>query len=327
VDTEQALLQALHADPCDLVTWAALADCLEERGEGERAELLRLSRLSPAGKKARSAAEERVRELLAAGVAPCVPILENSIGMRFALIPPGTFRMDSPPKEKERREDEGPQHEVQISRPFYLSVYPVTQAQYQKVTRRKPSYFRPGGGGKDEVQGLDTADFPVECVSWEDAAAFCKKLSEKAEEKRLHLLPSEAQWEYACRGGAPASTPFHYGASLSSTQANFDGNYPYGGAAKGPYLQRTSKVGSYKANAWGLYDMHGNVWEWCADWYAEDYYAESDKEDPKGPKSGTARVLRGGSWYCRAAVRDGSEPGVRCFDVGFRVVLVAPRTP
>jgi uncharacterized protein (TIGR02996 family) len=331
MDTEDALLQALHADPCDTVTWSALADCLEEQGQSERAELLRLSRLPPAGEAARSA-EDRVRELLAAGVRPCVPVLQNSIGMRLALIPPGKFLMGSPPDEQERFENEGPQHEVQITRPFYLGIFPVTQAQYQQVMRRKPSYFRPGGEGKGEVQGLETGDFPVERVSWEDAVAFCQRLSEKAEEKRerrLYILPSEAQWEYACRGGASASSPFHYGASLSSSQANFNGNYPYGGGAEGPYLGRPTAVGSYPPTAWGLFDMHGNVWEWCADWYDERYYADSPGKDPTGPTTGQRRVLRGGCWryngkYCRSAFRYRSEPGYCNYYIGFRVVGLLP---
>jgi uncharacterized protein (TIGR02996 family) len=330
VDTEQTLLQALHSDPCDVVTWSALADYLEEKGESQRAELLRLSRLPPAGKKARAAAERRVHELLGAGVVPCVPVLKNSIGMRLALIPPGTFQMGSPEAE-ERQEHEGPQHEVQISRPFYLGVYPVTQEQYRKVTRWEPNYFRPGGGGETAVQGLNTADFPVEHVSWEDAVAFCKKLSEKAmekREKRLYVLPSEAQWECACRSGAPSSSPFHFGASLSSTQANFDGNFPYG-AAEGPYLERPSPVGSYRPNAFGLFDMHGNVWEWCADWFDENYYAKSPGTDPTGPATGEQRVLRGGSWCydagnCRSASRFRVEPGFSFGYVGFRLACLLP---
>jgi formylglycine-generating enzyme required for sulfatase activity len=177
---------------------------------------------------------------------------------------------------------------------------------------------------------LDTGNFPVECVSWEEAVAFCEKLSDMAEEKRekrLYSLPAEAQWEFACRGGAPSSSPFHLGASLSSTQANFDGNHPYGGAAKGPYLERPTPVGSYRPNAFGLFDMHGNVWEWCADWFAEDYYAHSPGKDPTGPPTGTSRVLRGGSWnnggqLCRAAYRFGREPGFRFYSIGVRVVLL-----
>jgi uncharacterized protein (TIGR02996 family) len=333
LDVQQTLLHALHQDPCDKVAWSALADCLEEQGQVERAELLRLSRLPLAAGADRLAAEGRVRELLGAGVKPCVPTLQNSIGMRLALVPPASFLMGSPEDEAERGDDEGPRHEVEISRPFYLGVFPVTQAQYQKVMGSNPSYFCSLGGGKDQVKGLDTRNFPVEQVSWEDANKFCKELSKLAEEKRekrLYSLPSEAQWEYACRGGAPSSSPFHFGASLSSAQANFDGNYPYGGATVGPYLQRTSAVGAYKiANAFGLFDMHGNVWEWCADWYAADYYAHSPSKAPTGPTTGELRVLRGGSWNdrawnCRAAYRLRLEPGFRNYDIGFRVVCLLP---
>jgi uncharacterized protein (TIGR02996 family) len=331
MDTEQTLLQALHADPCDPVAWAALADCLEEKGQAVRAELLRLSRLPPPARGDPAHAERRVRDLLAAGVMPCVPVLENSIGMRFALIPPGSFLMGSPEDEEGRQSDEGPQHEVQISRPFYLGVFPVTQEQYQKVMRRKPSYFRPSGG-KGKVKGLDTGNFPVEHVSWEDAAAFCRRLSELAEEKRekrRYALPSEAQWEYGCRGGASSSVPFHFGASLSSTQANFNGNDPCGGAARGPYEARPSPVGSYPPNAFGLFDMHGNVWEWCQDWFDANYYAHSPSKDPPGPRTGQYRLLRGGSWgddacYCRSASRGRLEPGCRNGNFGFRVVSLLP---
>jgi formylglycine-generating enzyme required for sulfatase activity len=203
--------------------------------------------------------------------------------------------MGSPDGEAEREEDEGPQHEVAISRAFYLGVYPVTQGQWQRVMGNNPSHFCSGGGGKDQVRGLDTSNFPVEQVSWEEAVAFCRKLSKLPEEKRAkrrYRLPSEAEWEYACRGGASSNQPFHFGNSLSSTQANFHGDFPYGGAAKGPYLGRTTEVGAYRvSNAFGLYDLHGNVWEWCADWYDMDYYARSPRLDPPGPSRGRVRVF------------------------------------
>ena len=113
----------------------------------------------------------------------------------------------------------------------------------------------------------------------------------------MYRLPTEAEWEYSCRAGATASTPFHFGTSLNSTQANFHGEYPYGGAAKGPSLGRACAVGSYPPNAWGLYDLHGNVWEWCADWFSPDFYRQPEAgQDPHGPPTGTRRVLRGGSW-------------------------------
>jgi formylglycine-generating enzyme required for sulfatase activity len=162
--------------------------------------------------------------------------------------------------------------------------------------------------------------------------AFCRRLSELAEEKskgRAYRLPTEAEWEYVCRGGPlfkEPSPPFHFGNSLSATQANFNGNYPYGGAPKGPYLERTTQVGSYPPNPLGLYDLHGNVWEWCADWHDAEYYRRSPRQNPQGPEKGERRVLRGGSWgfygsYCRAAYRYDLAPGVRYISSGFRVVL------
>jgi len=145
-----------------------------------------------------------------------------------------------------------------------MGVYTVTQAQYRQVMGKNPSWFSAQGGGKKKVAGLDTDAFPVEWVSWNDAKEFCAKVSALAELKSRGLvvdLPTEAEWEYACRAGT--KTVFHSGNSLSSKQANFDGDYPYGGASKGLYLERTARVGSYAANAWDLYDMHGNVYQWC----------------------------------------------------------------
>jgi formylglycine-generating enzyme required for sulfatase activity/serine/threonine protein kinase len=253
--------------------------------------------------------------------------ITNSLGMQLVLIPKSKFKMGSPGGEENRGEDEE-QHEVEITQPFYMGVYEVTQEQYEKVMGNNPSRFNKARGGGPT--------HPVENVSWEDAMEFCKKLSALEKEqapKRRYGLPTEAQWEYACRGGARDSTPFHFGRSLSSTQANFNANYPYGDAPKGSYLQKTTSVGSYKPNDFGLYDMHGNVWEWCADWYDSNYYKNSPIQDPKGPENGDRRVLRGGSWYglghnCRAAYRGRSGPGSRGYNGGFRVVLpAAPRTP
>ncbi len=260
---------------------------------------------------------EKLRRLLDS-LPPVPREIVNAIGMKLVLIPKGKFLMGSPDSEAERQANEGPVHEVEITRPFYLGAFPVTQAQYQKVMGSNPSQF---SGNPNN---------PVEQVSWDDAVAFCKKLSEMTEEqrkKRLYRLPTEAEWEYSCRGGA-ISKPFHFGASLSSTHANFDGRYPYGGAPVGPYLQRTTPVGSYAANAFGLYDMHGNVWEWCIDWFDDAYYNQSPRQDPQGPHSGERRVLRGGSWSyngrnCRAAYRDGGGPGNRFHDIGFRVLFPA----
>ena len=210
---------------------------------------------------------------------------------------------------------------VEITQPFYAGIYPVTQEQYQRIMGQNPSHFSSTGGGSSNVNGMDTRPFPVENVSWEDAIEFCRRLSElpgEKENEHLYRLPTEAEWEYICRGGPffkKPSPPFHFGNSLSSTQANFDGRNPYGGAATGAYLQRTTKVGSYPPNPLGLYDLHGNVWEWCADWYDADYYKRSPKQDPQGPENSEHRVLRGGSWgnngwYCRAACRCDFAPAV-----------------
>ena len=230
--------------------------------------------------------------------------------------------MGSPDDEYERRAAEGPQHRVTITQPIYLGVYEVTQAEYERVMDVNPSTHSHTGEGSASVESMDTSRFPVESVSWDEANEFCKKLSSFEEERvagRRYWLPTEAEWEYSCRAGS--TTPFHFGDSLSLKQANYPGDR----AVEGPSLFRTTTVGSYPPNAFGLFDMHGNVGEWCQDWYDEEYYAQRVEHDPQGPTSGTHRVLRGGSYgtygRTRAASRDACEPFVwtGC-DNGFRVV-------
>jgi formylglycine-generating enzyme required for sulfatase activity len=262
------------------------------------------------------------------------PEIDNSIGLKLVLIPKGTFTMGSPENEEGRDATEE-QHKVEITKEFYLGIYEVTQGQFRSIMNYNPSYFSKDGkgkegvdfaqmkpaGGKDKVKGHDTDAFPVENVSWCEAVEFCKKLSTLAEEKaadRRYRLPTEAEWEYACRGGAPSYQVFHFGSSLSPRQVNFN-----------RHLDRTCKVGSYKPNGFGLYDMHGNVWEWCSDWYGSDYYGESPRRDPQGPDKGSLRVFRGGSWAsfdrnCRSALHHGSPPRSRWNYRGFRVALVPP---
>jgi uncharacterized protein (TIGR02996 family) len=330
VTPEQTLLRAIHASPTDDLAWLALADWLEEEGD-PRAELLRLQQQlrGEMAEPERFTLEQRARDLLAGGVRPCVPIVVNSIGMQLALIRPGGFWMGSPRDEKDRYEDESPRHWVEITRPFYLGVFQVTQQQYQAVRKQNPSHFCRTGRGADRVRRLDTSDFPVDSVSWEEALLFCSALSNRAAEKkagRSYHLPTEAQWEYACRAGTAWSDPFHFGESLSSRQANFDGQNPYGGARRGRSLRRTCRVGSYTPNAFGLYDMHGNVWEWCQDWFDVNYYAVSPKKDPEGPAEGEDRILRGGSFFyiassCRAAIRFGRPENERSNLDGFRVAM------
>ena len=247
--------------------------------------------------------------------------LGGGVKLDMTLIPAGEFMMGSQEGEKDWSSGEGPQHRVRITKPFYMGVYEVTQEEYERVMGSNPSDFASSGSSKERVAGQDTRRFPVENVSWNDAVEFCQKLSQK--EGKKYRLPTEAEWEYACRGGT--TTPFSFGSVLNGRQANCDGNNPYGIEEKGPYLQRTTMAGSYQPNAFGLYDMHGNVWEWCADWYDSSYYAASPVDDPSGSGSGSYRVLRGGGWYgyaglCRSANRDFNEPGYR--HLGFRVSLV-----
>ena len=273
-----------------------------------------------------------------------VPVeMTNSIGMKLVLIPPGEFMMGSP-KElieeelrtpgiaswyKERLPGEGPQHQVRITRPFYLGTYLVTQGEYQRVMGVNPSEFSAAGKSKDKVAGQETKRFPVECVSWDDAVEFCRRLSEVPEEKaagRWYRLPSEAQWEYACRAGSTGrygfssgrgGIPKEYEEHELSEYGWFNGNS--GGM---PHA-----VGGKRPSAWGLYDMQGNVWEWCQDRYDVGYYVQTPVDDPTGPLGGSYRMPRGGSWYnpawlSRSAYRDYYQPGRRINDLGFRVSLV-----
>jgi formylglycine-generating enzyme required for sulfatase activity len=258
--------------------------------------------------------------------------LTNSIGMKLVRIPAGKFLMGSPMSEQGHNSSEAPQHEVEITKPYYLAVYEVTQSEYQKVMGNNPSAYSATGSRADAVRGMDTRRFPVENVTWLESVSFCEKLSALPAEKaarRTYRLPTEAEWEHACRAGAKESQPFHFGKALSSLQANFNGGSPYGGAAAGPNLGRPTTVGSYQPNAWGLHDMHANIKEWCADWLQEDYYKNSPRIDPRGPATGTNRAIRGGSWLnggslCRSADRSRYPPTGKLGHVGFRVACAAP---
>jgi len=231
-------------------------------------------------------------------------------------IPPGTFTMGSPPSEDCRQSNES-QHEVWLTQGFWMLETPVTQGLWTSVMGNNPSYFCSTGDGSSSVQGMDTTDFPVECVSWHDCQEFLKKLNNLL--KMTFELPTEAEWEYACRAGT--ESPYYWGSSLNGEKANCDGNYPYGTSMKGSYLGRPCAVKSYASNPWGLYDLHGNGWEWCSDWYGA--YPSGSVVDPTGPTNASYRVVRGGGWSdyardCRSACRYYSGPANRCNSLGFR---------
>jgi len=253
--------------------------------------------------------------------------ITNSIGMQLATVPAGAFSMGSASTSSDEDGDEQPLHRVRITKSFFMGVHEVTQAQYELVMGMNPSYFSPSGKGAASVVELDTSSFPVERVKGDDAVKFCLQLSELPDEKaagRVYRLPTEAEWEYACRSGT--TTSFAFGDSLSSLQANFNGELASVGAQQGPFLERPTTVGSYRPNAFGLYDMSGNVSEWCLDQYAVDYYATSPRTDPQGPQSGPGRAFRGGAWgndaaSCRSAYRDHSIDAYAYQTRGFRVVL------
>jgi len=241
--------------------------------------------------------------------------MKNDIGMEFSWIPAGSFMMGSPASESYRDSNEGPQRLVTIAQGFWMGRHQVTQGQYEAVMGANLSHFETCG-----------KDCPVENVSWEDAKVFISRLNAH-NDGFVYSLPTEAEWEYAARAGT--TTAFAFGNSLSSTQANFNGNYPYGNAPKGPFLERTTKVGSYDANAWGLYDMHGNVMEWVEDIYQDSYTGLPTDGSANTTRGDTSlRVLRGGSWryrgyFSRSAFRESDSPEGRYRSNGFRVVARA----
>lgn len=252
----------------------------------------------------------------------------NSIGMQFKLIPRGSFLMGASPADANKGPDEQ-QHPVEITRAYYLGVYEVTQKQYETVMGINDARFSPRGLFRTKVADQDTSQFPIEGITWHKAMEFCKRLSELAGEKkegRTYRLPTEAEWEYACRAGTNPSTIYSFGDALTPQQANFGGDV--GRMIDNlPALGRTTTVGSYPPNAFGIYDMHGNVEEWCSDWYDPNYYPNSPKKDPPGPSNAQQkRVTRGGSWqskvplFCRSAARGNCHPDFRYSRIGFRIV-------
>jgi formylglycine-generating enzyme required for sulfatase activity len=243
--------------------------------------------------------------------------LGNNVVLEMVAIPGGQFLMGSPENELERKDSESPQHTVTLQ-PFFMGKFPITQAQWAAVAvlekvkidlELDPSKFK-------------GANRPVECVSWNDAIEFCARLSNKT--GKNYRLPSEAEWEYACRAGT--TTPFYFGETITTDLANYDGNYTYGSGIKGQYREQTTDVGIFPANPFGLFDMHGNIWEWCQDEWHENYNeAPADGKARISDNYNHSRLLRGGSWSvnpgsCRCAVRYDDYPGHNYYNIGFRVV-------
>ena len=260
--------------------------------------------------------------------------LGNGIKFQMVYIPGGTFTMGSPESEEGRYDDEGPQHDVTVP-PFFMGKYPVTQGQWKEIASRtdlkvkldlklEPSYF------KEPYQDIDRWHRPVERVSWYEAVEFCERLSKLTQ--RNYRLPSEAEWEYACRAGT--TTPFYFGNTITPELVNYNGRYVYGNAQKGEYREETTPVGQFYPNAFGLYYMHGNVYEWCQDTWHNNYNeAPTDGSAWETGGNSSSRVLRGGSWYsyprwCRSADRSSYVSVEVVYNyIGFRLVSFPPRTP
>jgi formylglycine-generating enzyme required for sulfatase activity len=254
----------------------------------------------------------------------------NTLGMKFKRIPAGKFSMGSSQEEidtlrgntkdevfKGMLASEGPEHEVEITRPFSMGTTEVTVGQFRQFIAANPKY-QVGDDRWERPEFFQADNYPVVWVSWQNAVDFCNWLSEK--EGKIYRLPTEAEWEYCCRSGK-SGTRYGHGDNDSQlgTYAWYDRHLGDG----------THRAGDRKANAWGLYDMHGNVFEWCQDWHDLNYYRNSSRQDPIGPGAGTARVTRGGGWryqfvHCRSAFRSWLAPQERRDSVGFRVLLVSP---
>ena len=279
-----------------------------------------------------SKAQEAAAKKLGVAVA-----LTNSIGMRFVLIPAGTFKMGSQDSVDEVHAkcigvsvnpdwatDEHPVHKVKITRPFYMSIYEVDAKTLESVAPRPNETKEQKDANKKRRRGDPRAKTPVPAnnVWWEEAVKLCEELSSR--EGRKYRLPTEAEWEYACRAGT--TTPFSFGETVLTNQVNCNHFFPYSdkGAAAPTWQKGPVKaMGSYPPNAWGLHEMHGNVREWCSDWYAA--YTKKSQTDPKGPSTGTERVVRGGGAFnspavCRSAKRGSYDPTPPAA-IGFRIVM------
>jgi uncharacterized protein (TIGR02996 family) len=303
MNTLDSLLAGIVADPQDEVRWLVLADYVEEHDDPRRAELLRLHRrllatcCQPDEHPERATWQARIVELLGRGVMPCVPqrslLLGDGLEMTFSFVPPGSFLMGSPEDEVERCEKDV-RHRVTLTAGFWMATNPVTRTQWAAVMQTASA------GGS----------FPVEKVSWHDCQEFCRRLGEKAR------LPTAAEWEWACRAGT--TTAFFFGDTLTTGQANWN-SHPTYQPRKGK--SRATPVGRFPPNAWGLFDMHGNVWEWCRDLYEgtlEDQFMTGNVEGSRGVRGGCS--LLSGS-FCRSAHHAWMPPDEPEVGNGCRVCL------
>jgi len=321
------LLQGIVDDPLAEDRWLILADWLEEHDDPRKAELLRLHRhllatcCQPDRHPERCTWQARIVDLLGQGVRPCLPQRTISLGdgveMTFNFIPPGTFLMGSP-EDEAGWEDNEPAHRVELTRGFWLSGHPLTQVQWRVVMGSCPNE-------------ATTNAYPISNLSWADCLTFCKQSSERTGWQ--HRLPTEAEWEWACRAGT--TTAYYTGDGVEAMKragwCNDDGTWGTGKQTLPGYLDygkgaAPKPVGQFDPNAWGMHDMHGNVWEWCQDCYERHCRLDEERVDPIGPAKGTKRVLRGGSYFndpvrCRSAARVGFEPDMPADAVGCRLCL------
>jgi formylglycine-generating enzyme required for sulfatase activity len=248
----------------------------------------------------------------------------NSIGIKFVCIPAGDFQMGIPDQGWELVEEtvylDIPAHAVRLTKPFYIGAFETTQSQFERVMGYNPSFHSANGEGREDLRGQNTSSYPVESVSWNEAAEFCKRMSELPDERasnRHYRLPTEAEWEYVCRCGQ--SQPYRLNPEREIDDESGEN------AGKWEGFLPIQRVGMYPPNTFGVYDMRGNVWEWCQDWYARDYYGHSPSDNPTGPATGVLRIVRGSDWFFSGTERcrlthSPMPPDQRSQFIGFRVV-------
>jgi len=308
---EDAFLEAMRESPGDWALRLIFADWLEEQGDPRHERIRTQHRLLTEPKLTAAARRALEEDLLSLNDTPAVgPFVTGAVGMEFAWIPAGTFLMGSPEDEHGRDRDET-QHRVTLSHGWWMGRHLVTQSQWAAVMGANTSHFRDRGH-----------NLPAEWVSWDDCVGFCQEMGNL--DGRPYRLPSEAEWEYACRGGI--GTPFWFGETIDRTRCNYESSYAYNGGPTHAPQNVTTPATKYPANPFGLSDIHGNLQEYCADRHSGEHsgYAARAISNPRGPSRGQYRIIRGGSWgahpsRCRSAEREWIRRNDRSQFVGFRV--------